>query len=542
MTALEIAKSLKSSAKQQQTAPPPRRRVAVYARYSSVKQNDLSIDGQLREATEYCLKHDYAIVAQYVDQAKSGRSRGARAEFNRMMEDSARGIFDIVLVYKFNRFFRNLSQQSICLEELKKNGVDLLSIRDPIPDGRGGIYMRAIYGADAEAYSVGLSEDTKRGMLDAHREGKNTGMVPFGYTVRDRRQVIDPGPAEAVRLAFVMYADGYSMVEICKIINAKGFRTRYGNPLSVSMLAQVLRRVDYMGLSVYKGEIEEAPHLRIVEPELFQQVQEALVARVKAPQRGRAKVPFELTGKLFCGHCGQPMFGDSGTSQGGETKFYYACKGRRKLRNCKKCSVPKEQLEQAVFRAAVQTLTEENITRLALEAEQCSQKLISNGDVIRSLQEQIRAAGAEIKNIGRAIAQGIITDTTKQMLMDAEQRRADLERELLRQQSIARQGITAEEVSAWLMLFRAQAVKDKELRSMIFRKLVQEVYVFDSPTGKKEDSYIIVWLSLTPSVRLTENLFGRSQAWGAKKSVSSNRYALSFCEVATTLCVNSRKN
>ena len=172
MTALEIAKSLKSSAKQQQTAPPPRRRVAVYARYSSVKQNDLSIEGQLREATEYCLKHDYAIVAQYVDQAKSGRSRGARAEFNRMMEDSARGIFDIVLVYKFNRFFRNLNQQSICLEELKKNGVDLLSIRDPIPDGRGGIYMRAIYGADAEAYSVGLSEDTKRGMLDAHREGK----------------------------------------------------------------------------------------------------------------------------------------------------------------------------------------------------------------------------------------------------------------------------------------------------------------------------------------------------------------------------------
>ena len=148
--------------------------------------------------------------------------------------------------------------------------------------------------------------------------------------------------------------------------------------------------------------------------------------------------------------------------------------------------------------------------------------------MIRSLQEQIRAAGAEIKNIGRAIAQGIITDTTKQMLMDAEQRRADLERELLRQQSIARQGITAEEVSAWLMLFRAQAVNDKELRSMIFRKLVQEVYVFDGPTGKKEDGYIIVWLSLTPSVRLTENLFGRSQAWGASKKAHRITDALSL--------------
>lgn len=57
---------------------------------------------------------------------------------------------------------------------------------------------------------------------------------------------------------------------------------------------------------------------------------------------------------------------------------------------------------------------------------------------------------------------------------------------------------------------------------MIFRKLVQEVYVFDGPTGNKEDGYIIVWLSLTPSVRLNENLFGRSQEWGARIDVSEH--------------------
>ena len=514
MNALEIAKGLQLKAK----APtkPTKKRVAVYARYSSVKQSDLSIEGQLREATDYCLKHDYAIVAQYVDQAKSGRSRGARSEFNRMMEDSSRDIFDIVLVYKFNRFFRNLNQQSICLEELKKNGVDLLSIRDPIPDGRGGIYMRAIYGADAEAYSVGLSEDTKRGMLDAHREGKNIGMVPFGYTVNDRRQVIDPGPAGAVRMAFEMYAEGYNMSEICVAINAQGWRTRYGNPISGSMLSHMLRDVKYMGLLIYKGEIEEAPHLRIIEPELFQHVQEILATRVRAPQRGKSKASFELTGKLFCGHCGQPMFGDSGTSRNGETKYYYTCKGRKKTHTCKKSSVPKEVLEQAVFRAALQSLTDENIAQLSVEAEELSAKLISNSDLIRSLHDQIRTVDSEIKNIGRAIAQGIITSTTKQFLMDAEQRREELERELSYQESIARRGVNAEEVAAWLMLFRSQATTDSELKSMIFRKLVQEVYVFDSPTGNKDDSYIIVWLSLKPGLQINENLFGHSQTWGAK--------------------------
>ncbi len=517
MNSIEIAKAL--LARQQPQAPkkPARRRVAVYARYSSVKQNELSIEGQLREATEYCLAHDMDIVAQYVDQARSGRTRTARAEFNRMMEDSAKGLFDVVLVYKFNRFFRNLNQQSICLEELRKNGVDLLSIRDPIPDGRGGIYMRAIYGADAEAYSLGLSEDTKRGMLDAHKEGKNTGMVPFGYTVQDRRQVIDPGTAGAVKMAFEMYVDGYNMTEICAAINAKGYRSRYGNPISVSSLSQMLRRVEYMGLDVYKGEITDAPHLRIVDPDLFQQVQEILATRTRAPQRGRAGVNFVLTGKVFCGHCGAPVFGDSGTSRNGEKKYYYTCKNKKKGRTCKKSSIPKEILEQAVFRAALQALTDENIARLALEAEALSEKLISNSGTIRSLQEQLQQVNSEIGNIGRAIAQGIITDTTRKLLMDAEARRGELEVELARQKLIARNGIKAEEVAAWLMLFRSQAVSDKELREMILRRLVQQVFVFDGPTGQKEDSYIIVWLSLREKTSLSANLFEHTKAWGASR-------------------------
>ena len=523
MNALEIARSFQK-AKAAQSSPPTitRKRVAVYARYSSVKQNDLSIEGQLREATEYCLRNDYDIVAEYVDQAKSGRSRDARAQFNQMMDDAARGIFDIVLVYKFNRFFRNLNQQSICLEELKKHGVDLLSIRDPIPDGRGGIYMRAIYGADAEAYSIGLSEDTKRGMLDAYREGKNTGPVPFGYTVENRRRAIDPVAAGAVKQAFEMYADGYALKEICTVLKKQGIRTKYGNPLSISSLSMILRKVDYMGLLVYKGEIAEAPHLKIVEPDLFRDVQEILSTRTNSPQRGRAKTYFALTGKAFCGSCGSPMFGDSGTSRNGETKFYYTCKARKKDRTCKKRSIPKDKLEQTVFRAAIQALTDENIAKLAYEAEQLSAKVISNSDKIRALRDEIRQVTAEIKNIGQAIAAGIITETTKQMLISAEARRGELEKELSRQENIARTGAKADEIAAWLMLFRSQSQNDEELKQMVLRQLVQEVYVFDDPDGHKDGGHIIVWLSLRERIRITENLFDHSKMWGAINDVSEH--------------------
>lgn len=524
VTAVEIASRMrKKYISTPHPEKPPQKRVAVYARYSSIKQNDLSIEGQIREATEYCLKNDYAIVAQYVDQAKSGRSRTARAQFNAMMEDSAKGLFDIVLVYKFNRFFRNLNQQSICLEELKKNGVELLSIRDPIPDGRGGIYMRAIYGADAEAYSVGLSEDTKRGMLDAFREGKTTGMVPFGYTTQNRRRIIDPVNAAAVKQAFEMYADGSTMTEICTALKVAGIRNRYGNPVSVSALAQMLHKVDYMGVIVYKGEIVEMPELKIIEPDLFEIVQEKLSTRSSMPQRGRSNVDFLLTGKLFCGCCGSPMFGDSGKSQNGEMKYYYSCRERRKSRTCHKRSVPKEKLEKAVFNTAMQALTDENIALIAREAEQMSEKIISNTDKIRGIKANIRQVTAEIKNIGAAIAAGIITETTKNMLIEAEHRRSELEKELARQESIARTGVTAEEVAAWLMLFRAKAQDDKDLAEIVLRQLVQEVYVFDDPDGHKDGGYIITWLSLRKRVQITDNLFERSKMWGAKKDVTEQR-------------------
>ena len=520
MDAFSIALNMQKQKQKATPQAPSRKRVAVYARYSSVKQNDLSIEGQLREAVEYCVRHDYDIVAQYVDQAKSGRSRESRAQFNQMMEDASRGIFDIVLVYKFNRFFRNLNQQSICLEELKRHGVDLLSIRDPIPDGRGGIYMRAIYGADAEAYSLGLSEDTKRGMLDAHREGKNTGMVPFGYTVENRRRVIEPFNASGVKLAFELAADGHTLSEICAILKSKGYRSRYGNPISVSGLGQIFRRVDYMGIVVYKGDITEHPDLRIVEPELFQQVQEILASKTKAPQRGRAGTHFALTEKLYCGHCGAPVFGDSGTSRTGETRYYYTCRNRKKHKTCNKRSIPKDVLEQTVFRTTMQALTDENIAKLSMEAEQLSQKLISNSDKIRALRVSLNEVNTEIRNIGRAIASGIITATTKDMLIAAEQRRAELERELSRQENISRTGVTADEVAAWLLLFRNRAATDEELKDMMLRQLVQEVYVFDDPDGDKEKDYIIVYLSLRKRISVIANLFDHSKLWGAKIDVS----------------------
>ena len=78
----------------------------IYARYSSDNQREESIEGQLRECKEYAEKNDMLIVDTYIDRALSAKTDN-RPEFQRMIKDSTSGLFDIILVWKLDRFARN---------------------------------------------------------------------------------------------------------------------------------------------------------------------------------------------------------------------------------------------------------------------------------------------------------------------------------------------------------------------------------------------------------------------------------------------------
>lgn len=78
----------------------------IYARYSSDKQNEMSITGQVKECRDYAKKHDLVVLSEYIDRAQSATT-DKRPEFLRMIEDSADGIFDTIIVYQLDRFARN---------------------------------------------------------------------------------------------------------------------------------------------------------------------------------------------------------------------------------------------------------------------------------------------------------------------------------------------------------------------------------------------------------------------------------------------------
>ncbi len=86
--------------------------IVIYARYSSHKQTEQSVEGQLKDCYAYAQKHSYTVVGEYVDRAISGRTDN-RPEFRRMIEDSKKKRFQGVLVWKLDRFSRDRYDSAI---------------------------------------------------------------------------------------------------------------------------------------------------------------------------------------------------------------------------------------------------------------------------------------------------------------------------------------------------------------------------------------------------------------------------------------------
>ena len=115
----------------------------IYARYSSDNQTEQSIEGQLRVCQEYAKNNDILILDTYIDRAMTGTNDN-RADFQRMIKDSARREWNYVLVYKLDRFSRNKYETAIHKKTLKDNGVRLISATEYIPDSPEGIILESM--------------------------------------------------------------------------------------------------------------------------------------------------------------------------------------------------------------------------------------------------------------------------------------------------------------------------------------------------------------------------------------------------------------
>ena len=195
-------------------------RAVIYARYSCDNQREESIEGQLRECKEFAERKGYTLVGSYIDRAVSAKTDN-RPEFQRMVKESAGSIFDVVIVWKLDRFARNRYDSAHYKAALRKNGVKVVSATEVISEGAEGIILESVLEGYAEYYSAELSEKVIRGMTENALKCKyNGGSIPVGYKIdKDHHYTVDELVAPFVKEAFLMYAGGKKIKDIVEYLD-----------------------------------------------------------------------------------------------------------------------------------------------------------------------------------------------------------------------------------------------------------------------------------------------------------------------------------
>ena len=277
----------------------------IYARYSSDNQREESIEGQIRECTAYAEKNGITVIKHYIDRALSAKTDN-RPEFQQMIKDSEKRLFDIVLVWKLDRFARNRYDSAHYEYQLERNHVKLVSATEPISEGPAGIMVKSMLTGMAEYYSAELSEKVVRGMTENVLKGKyNGGTIPIGYTVDEEKFFqIDPLKAPFVVEAFQRYNDGATMKELMNWLNDSGVTTNRNQKFTYNSIQTLLTNRRYIGENRFKDIVMPDSIPVIIEKELFDSVQDKIAKNHRAPARHKAEDDYLLTTKLFCGMCG----------------------------------------------------------------------------------------------------------------------------------------------------------------------------------------------------------------------------------------------
>ena len=449
----------------------------IYARYSSDNQREESIEGQIRECTAYAEKNGITVVKHYIDRALSAKTDN-RPDFQQMIKDSEKRLFDIVLVWKLDRFARNRYDSAHYEYQLERNHVKLVSATEPISDSPAGIMVKSMLTGMAEYYSAELSEKVVRGMTENVLKGKyNGGTIPIGFKVDEEKFFqIDPLKAPFVVEAFQRYNDGATMKELMNWLNDSGVTTNRNQKFTYNSVQTLLTNKRYIGENHFKDIVMPDSIPAIVDKDLFEEVQQKIKKNSRAPARHKAEDDYLLTTKLFCGMCGAMMFGECGTGRNKIVHHYYKCATAKRFKTCKKKTVRKEWLEDLVI-AETMKLIQDDAVIDAIVAEVLELQEQEN-TTLPLLEKQMKEVENSIENMLNAIQAGVLTNSTKLRLEKLEAQQKELEIRIA-EEKIARPRLSENQVRFWLTRFRKLDPNVKSHRETLINTFVNAVYLYD---------------------------------------------------------------
>lgn len=467
-----------------------RKEAVIYARFSSSKQREESIAGQLRECHAFAEAEGLTVIHEYIDRAMSART-DQRPSFLEMIQDSDKKLFSYVIVYQLDRFSRSRYDSAVYKHRLKKNGVRVLSAKEHITSDPTGILLEALIEANAELYSAELSQKVNRGMLQNVLEGKwPGGNLPLGYRLNtEHKLVIEPEQAKTVHMIYDWFTDGVPMIEIIRRLNQRHRLTSFGRPFKRSSLNHVLENPIYIGTFTYKGKTYPNFAPTIIEEAQYYLASRILTRRKKTPVSARSE-KFQLVGKLFCGACGQPMVGSSGTSRNGDHYYYYICSTRTHARDkripstCRQRSVRKDWLEDFVYRLTVKILLDPDTRQaIARHCSQLQQELQTEDPEIPRLKQAIADTQLKLKNSVQAVEQGIFSETIARNIPHYEAEVKRLQQELREAELLQGGDPVPEPFIEYYLKSLLKQKKYDEQKLDIFQAFIHRIMLFDDRIG-----------------------------------------------------------
>lgn len=276
--------------------------IAAYCRVSTDKEDQLnSLETQKEFFLEYTKRTGDNLIKLYADEGISGTKIKNRKEFQRMLADAEKGLFDMVVVKDISRFARNTVDLLQSVRRLKSLGIETQFLTANMTSMGNSEFVLTIFGALAQEESANTSKRIKFGKKMNAEKGRVPNIV-FGYdkTIGDYFNLsINENEAMAIRQIFQWYTEeGYGGSKIANMLNERGIKTKRGNNWSQNSVCRILTNEIYTGkiingkeeiadfLTGQRKEKDESewfvtirPELRIIEDEVFDKAQDILKGR-----------------------------------------------------------------------------------------------------------------------------------------------------------------------------------------------------------------------------------------------------------------------
>jgi len=350
-------------------------KIAIYTRVSTEDQakEGYSLEVQREYLESFAKREGFKVFKVYQDDGISGCTLN-RSALKALLNDAKERKFDLVLVYKIDRFSRDLKNLLNLVDELSSCGIGFKSATEPFDTTTSaGKLMFQQLGSFAEFERNRIAERVFPGMVKGVLKGNWQGAryAPYGYRYNKEKKLleIDDGEAKIVKLIYTMFLCDKSIRSITEYLTRKGYRNRKGNIFTTKLIGDILKNRIYTVKLVWnvhyydktqktkKGYryiknppekliIAQGKHQPIISEEDFELIQKKLKAR-KIERRKKAS-DYPLSGILYCAKCNHRYLGISSISnhKTKEKKRWYRCSGPyRSFIRCKNKSVKAQEIE-----------------------------------------------------------------------------------------------------------------------------------------------------------------------------------------------------